>query len=774
MKGLIRMKTLIIGLVTLLMLTTSSNFVAAQTASVVGRVVDEDGVGLSEVKVEVYSSDRFLYALTNTDPEGYFKVSYLPMDVFTFEFSKAGYITKSVSVKTDGRTMVDLDELVLIKALKITSPVLSLVANPGDELLLPFTVSNVGKDPETVEFSVSKPEGWLTRIINQLGEVTKVYLSAGTSLNFDLEVTIPQASIGNNSLSLKVVGKTSSTLNFTILVKSPDKPMISCRVVDEEGEGLGDVKVEVYSSGGSYIKSGQTDPDGYFTIYHLQIGAYVLHFYKPGYVKVTKTSTLSDKTLNLGDIVLLRTLRMSSSILSRVASPGDKLLIPFTVSNIGEETENVEFFVSKPEGWSTRILDQTNEVTRVSLEPSKSLNLQLEVTIPLTSTGNNTLSLASVGKMKTTLMFTITVKPSNKPVIFCQFPGKSTTPSDTVKFQVRVKNPFGIETSFRVAVDSVPLNWTASVKSVGGEAVTEVTLDSGEFIDLIIEVTPPATAKIGEYKILFKAESTDGNVTALLPLNITLTEVEKEEINIVATFREVTVEAGKVLQCPITIINSGETNRTLLLSVVEYPPGWKVSFKSGTVDVSGLYLTAGKSENLVLEVTPPSTVNIGTYTVPVQVESEDGAVRIRRDFKVTITGSYALKLEPSTLFTDSTVGGSTTFTTKITNTGQTPVTGLRLSVDTPQGWEASVTPAHVESLKPLESSTFTIVVKNPDNTAAGDYLLTLKGLSDQVESDKVQIRVTTTAPTSWGLMGIGIAAVMVVALIVVFKKFRRR
>jgi len=67
-------------------------------------------------------------------------------------------------------------------------------------------------------------------------------------------------------------------------------------------------------------------------------------------------------------------------------------------------------------------------------------------------------------------------------------------------------------------------------------------------------------------------------------------------------------------------------------------------------------------------------------------------------------------------------------------------------------------------------------VKTPDNTVAGDYLLTLKGLSDQVESDEVQIRVTATAPTSWGLIGIGIgiAAVMVVALIVVFKKFRRR
>ncbi len=341
-------------------------------------------------------------------------------------------------------------------------------------------------------------------------------------------------------------------------------------------------------------------------------------------------------------------------------------------------------------------------------------------------------------------------------------------------FKVRLENPFGMETRFRVAVDSIPLNWTTFIKSADdGEAVTEATLGSGEFVDLIVEITPPVTAMIGEYEILVKAESSDLKVITFLPLNINLTEAE-EEIEVAATFLEVTAKAGGVVEYPITILNSGETDTRLLLSVVEPPTDWEVAFKSGTVEVSSLYLKAGESENLVVEVTPPSTVNISSYSVPVQIELADGTSSIQLDLKANIIGSYDLRLDPSTLLTSATVGGATTLTAKITNMGQTPMTSLKLNIDAPEGWDASVTPAQIESLKPRESFTFTIVVDIPDDTVAGDYLLTLTGLSDQVESDEVQIRVTTTAPTSWGFAGIGIIAVILIGLIVVFKKFSRR
>ncbi|MEM2997213.1 MAG: hypothetical protein QXK52_06855, partial [Candidatus Bathyarchaeia archaeon] len=70
--------------------------------------------------------------------------------------------------------------------------------------------------------------------------------------------------------------------------------------------------------------------------------------------------------------------------------------------------------------------------------------------------------------------------------------------------------------------------------------------------------------------------------------------------------------------------------------------------------------------------------------------------------------------------------------------------------------------------------SFNIVLKTAGDTVAGDYMVTLKGLSDQASSDPVQVRVTATVPTSWGLIGVGVAAFMVILLFLAFRRFRRR
>lgn len=177
---------------------------------------------------------------------------------------------------------------------------------------------------------------------------------------------------------------------------------------------------------------------------------------------------------------------------------------------------------------------------------------------------------------------------------------------------------------------------------------------------------------------------------------------------------------------------------------------------------------------MIVEATPPSTVSIGSYLIPIQVVTENGATYAETTLRATIAGSYALKLETSTLLTSIATGGSTTFTAKITDTGYTTITGVKVGVSLPTGWESSISPLQVDSLRRAESSTFTIVVKSSTDTVTGDYLITLTGLSDQVKSDNVQVRFTATASTSWGIIGVGVAGAMLVALLFVFRKFRRR
>ncbi len=122
-----------------------------------------------------------------------------------------------------------------------------------------------------------------------------------------------------------------------ICVQAAFTETVSGRVVDEWEQGMGNVEIEVYSSEGAYVKSESPSPDGSFDI-RLDLGkSYVLHFLREGYVEVTKTASLwfGGGKVNLGDVVLLKALRLSSSVLSRVANPGNRLTLSFTVSNIG-------------------------------------------------------------------------------------------------------------------------------------------------------------------------------------------------------------------------------------------------------------------------------------------------------------------------------------------------------------------------------------------------------------------------------------------------------
>ncbi|MFB0503854.1 MAG: NEW3 domain-containing protein [Candidatus Bathyarchaeia archaeon] len=556
---------------------------------------------------------------------------------------------------------------------------------------------------------------------------------------------------------------------------------VNGRVLDEYEKGIKNVEIEVYAFDETYqvdvyVKSASTSSDGSFAI-GLPVGKdYTLHFSKAGYTRATRKISIKvygTGEANLGEVVLLKGLRLSSSIFSRIAGPGEKLKLPFTVSNIGEEPGTVEFTVAKPADWSTRILDQTTEVTGVYLSSGGTLHLELEATIPLTSAGNNSILLTAAGKTSSTLNFTINVVASSNPIISCDFPGQSAAPGESIRFQVRVKNPFGIEMRFKIIVDNIPPNWTASVRSPTGEYVTETTLDSNEFVDLVVEVKSPETARIGEqYGLVVKAESYDGGNTDSLLLNVALSVVGGD-IKITTKFKEVTVQAGKAMQYPITIANLANIDRLLMLSV-DAPSDWKVSFKSGALEVSTLYLEAGSSENLVVDATPPSTVDIGTYTIPVRVRSEDGAVYEEMELRATIVGSYNLRLELSTLLTSVTAGGSTSFTARVTNAGQTSLTGISLDIDVPADWEFSSSPIRVDLLEPRESYTFNVAVETTEDTVAGDYMITLAGLSDQVDSDQVQVRITVTTPTSWILYGVGVAVVCVVALVLVFMKFKRR
>jgi len=220
----------------------------------------------------------------------------------------------------------------------------------------------------------------------------------------------------------------TATIGVPTHAQSEEAGNVHGTVVDEDGQAFRKVKVMAYSSSGSRAATKYTDRDGFFR-FALASGSYIISFEKEGYVKVEKSIGVSQAPtiepkqdqVKMGKIVLKKALRLSASVLSRVVNPGDTMLFPFTISNIGEEPEEVEFYIDNPAGWATRILDQIGEIKRVLLM-SGSLSLNLEVTIPITAIGNTTVSLTASGKTSSTLNFSLLAHSAREIELTSTFP----------------------------------------------------------------------------------------------------------------------------------------------------------------------------------------------------------------------------------------------------------------------------------------------------------------------------------------------------------------
>lgn len=750
-----------------------------QLTNVYGSVTDDDGIGIGNVNVKLFTPEGVCVANIQTNSYGHFITPQIELGTYSFRFSKIGYeeVVRNINIITFDQR---LDSTVLPSGLSISASFLHIVANIGEIVSIPFTVTYAGIEGiEKVDFLVSTSPQISTRILQGNYEVIQIELAPKQSSSLQLELSIP-STIPENTLynvSLTVIGETKVSKTFSVKVYTQvDNAEVLGKVVDDQDMGLADVTVEAYSTG-KLVKSAITSNDGSFSLELPRSSTYSFEFSKDGYVKsVTSVSVdATDSQIFLDDVTLSNVLWLTSSILGTTANPGGKLVLPIMVSNIGSNIEPVSFSVSAPAGWTTKVVNEGGyQINDMSLSPSVNANLQLEVLVPLNADGNYTLMLTATGKTEAELIFKVHVEPVNEPLLNCQYLGKSANAGDVVRFEMTLTNPFSVDMPFRLSVNPIPANWTAFIKTIGGDYLTEVTLGSGQTVDLMVDVKSPSSTPTNKtYSFSITATAVNQNLSDTVPVTVTLTELANE-ITLTVPLPEVAVKAGSSINYPLTVSNLGATDRYLLLSI-EPPSNWKAVFNVNQVEVTRLYLYGGNSSDLTVIVTPPSSVTLDTYTLPVKILSESGVVLSEANLTTTVIGSYDLNLQLSTYMASANSGESAYFTVTLVNSGYTTLTGITVNVTLPaEGWSATVTPVQVDTLKARESATFNIEVKTTENTLSGDYMISVKGESDQMGSGIGQVRLTVSASTSWGIYGIAVAATFIALLVGVFWKFKRR
>jgi uncharacterized membrane protein len=107
------------------------------------------------------------------------------------------------------------------------------------------------------------------------------------------------------------------------------------------------------------------------------------------------------------------------------------------------------------------------------------------------------------------------------------------------------------------------------------------------------------------------------------------------------------------------------------------------------------------------------------------------------------------------------------------NDGSAPLAGVTLSASAPTDWEVTFSPETVAQMAPGDSTTVTASVTPSESAIAGDYQLTFTATADTA-TDTMDIRTTVNPSAVWGIVGVGLIALTLAGLALVFRRFGRR
>ena len=378
----------------------------------------------------------------------------------------------------------------------------------------------------------------------------------------------------------------------------------------------------------------------------------------------------------------------------------------------------------------------------------------------------------SANPATTTTVATVSGAPETFE-ISTPYSGLTVKAGDNLNFSVSLANAYKTSKDAQLSVTAIPDKWTgyfsAKNTKITAAHIPALTTDASVTFNL----TVPLDAPDGQYTVTLQADCGGGvSDTTDLVLNVNSEEVGSSSFK--ADYPSQEGDATTAFSFNATLINNMLSQQTYSFTS-NAPAGWKVAVKPGTdtTQIASIAVEPRATQALSAQVTPPEDVAAGKYDITVTATSATESLPI--DLKVTITGNYKIKLDtPSGLLSyDAYAKKETPIVLQITNTGNADLTNVSLSSSMPDGWTARFDPSTVDLLQSGASVQATVYVTPGSDVIAGDYTFSLSARTSQASSSQ-DFRVTIKTPTTWGYVGIGIIAVLVIGLILVFRRFGRR
>jgi uncharacterized repeat protein (TIGR01451 family) len=329
-----------------------------------------------------------------------------------------------------------------------------------------------------------------------------------------------------------------------------------------------------------------------------------------------------------------------------------------------------------------------------------------------------------------------------------------------------------------LTVDGVPEGFTASFRG-GGSIVSSVfTKPTGEEPpQLELQVKVPEGAAPGKHSLTVTARS--GAEVVTVPLDVTVSDRSGGQVTLDA--RTPVLRGSTTDEFSFSLTLSNDTAQEVEFSFqASGPPGWTVDARpSGEAQAATAVVDAGGTATVTVTADPPTEEPAGQYVF--DVVATGNGLTAEAQLGVELTGNYEMRLTTADgrLSTQATAGTASNFTVTVQNTGTAPLANVTLSATPPAEWKVEFQPATIPAIEPNQSQPVTAVITPAGNAVAGDYVVSLSaqaaGTGDAgAATAEAEIRTTVETSSVWGLVGIGVIALVLGGLLFVFRQYGRR
>lgn len=368
-------------------------------------------------------------------------------------------------------------------------------------------------------------------------------------------------------------------------------------------------------------------------------------------------------------------------------------------------------------------------------------------------------------------------RPLRAVSFFPAYPGIVVPKGEEVRLDLLVANKGKSDEDVLLELKEVPKGWDAKIKTYSF-VVTGVHVPSGETKTLTLLATPSKEVGPGTYRFLIEGRTQDRAFRweREVVVKVKTKEEEKESQDFVVTTSYPVLRGTSDARFEFSLEVENKMDKDVTVNLSARPPeNWEVNFKPAYQEkyISSLQMKSHQRQSIAIEVKPAANSEPGEYPIDVTIGAADSKAEAK--LMVVLTGTYKLEAGTTTglLSLSAEQGKPAIVSLFVKNSGSAPQQEVSFLSFKPENWKVEFKPERLTGLNPGELKQVEVTITPAEQALVGDYSVGLNVKGEKASRD-VELRVTVTASTVWGWVGIGAILFVIAALCALFVILGRR